>query len=501
MSVICSAGTSPSLTPGQELLGLRTVDDVARFFGVSSKRLMYHLYWHPKAYRAFEIPKRSGGVRLIEAPPVPIVVFQTKLACALSELYRPKVTAHGFIPGRSVVTNARHHLGAKLILNIDLSDFFHSIHFGRVFGLLQKQPFSFPNKVAAVLAHLCCYKKRLPQGAPTSPVLSNLVCRNLDTKLSLVGRSVGIRYSRYADDITFSTKGPEFPSRFLVRDPDLNSVVLSDDLTALIRAEGFTVNDLKTRVLSRNVRQEVTGVTINVKTNVRQNYTRSLRGALWCWRQHGLDEANRRFKEKFDKKARHDGQPDLARHLEGKLAYLTMVRGVDDPVASRFRLDFASLSGRIAALKGPAALQPKLLSQALWLVLGFDETGIQQTNGTAAHIEGLGFVTSHHVIASPNKEIVRYTLARTERSNQTHDFTVRASDAHLDIAVLESPTARVWATLQARTGSEPQIGEEVLLAGFPNWLAGQDPRIEKGHITQRRTVSARNLTQISCFHP
>jgi RNA-directed DNA polymerase len=493
------AGALPVATPGQELLGLKTVDDVASYFGVSSKRLQYHLYWHPTAYRTFDIPKRSGGTRLIESPPVPVIVFQKKLARALNELYQPKVTAHGFIRGKSIVTNARHHLGAHLILNIDLADFFHSIHFGRVFGLLQKPPFSLPPKVAAVLAHLCCYKKRLPQGAPTSPILSNLVCRGLDTKLSQLGKTVGVRYSRYADDISFSTKRSEFPKRIMDRGLSDDAVVLAEELRAIIKSEGFTVNDKKTRVLAANVRQVVTGVTINVKPNVHWSYTHSLRGALWCWRRLGYKEADRRFRESFDKKPRHGAQPELSHHIEGKLAFLTMVRGEDDPVASQYRLEFAHLAERTAVLRGAAARRHHLLSQALWVVLGLDSEGIVLSNGTAAYIEGLGFVTSEHVISDPQKlGIARHVLARTDQAGTKHDFTVRASDPHLDIAVLESQSAKPWAALQARTVSGPQVGEEVLLAGFPNWTPGHEPRIEPGHIAQLRTVSARRLAQITC---
>lgn len=492
-------GPATGPTPGQELLGLATVDDVAAFFDISRKRLNYHLYWHPTPYRAFEIPKRSGGVRLIESPPVPIIVFQKKLARALSELYRPKVTAHGFIPGRSIVTNARHHLGAKFVLNIDLAGFFHSIHFGRIFGLLQKPPFSLKRNVAAVLAHLCCWNKRLPQGAPTSPVLSNLVCRSLDTKLSQLGKAVGAKYSRYADDITFSTRRSEFPSRLAGFGLDNNPVVLAEELVKIIRSEGFAVNDAKTRLLARHVRQEVTGVTINEKLSVHPNYARSLRGALWCWRRLGYDEANRRFREVYDKKSRVGGQPELARHLEGRIAFLTMVRGEDDPVASRYRLEFAALAQRTVVVKGPAARQPKLLSQALWVVLGLNASGDVASNGTAAYIDRLGFVTSDHVIRdTAGLGVTRYVLVRSDEPHVMHDFTVRASDPHVDIAILESNSAPVWAALQARDGSGPQVDEEILLAGFPNWMAGQTPRMEKGRIAQLRTVSARRLAQVTC---
>lgn len=487
------------ITPGQQLLGSRDIDAVAKFFDVSKRRLKYHLYDRPTPYRTFEIPKRSGGTRTIEVPPVPIVVFQKKLAAALAELYVPKATAHGFVKGRSIVTNARHHLGARLVLNIDLQDFFHSIHFGRVFGLFQKPPFSLPRPVAAVLAQLCCYNKRLPQGAPTSPVLSNLVCRTLDRKLSQLGKAAGARYSRYADDITFSTRRPEFSARLVTRGAEDDAPVLSDELVAIIQGEGFAVNDEKTRVLARNVRQEVTGLKINEKLNVPWNHVRSLRGALWCWKQHGYAEANRRFQAKFARQARSSESPELHRHVQGKLAYLSMVRGNDDPVVVRYWLEFAKLTGRRVSVGGPSALQSPLIAQALWLVLGLDSDGDPAVNGTAFWVEGVGFVTNHHVChVDADSGVKRWVLAHPERPSQHFDCTVRACDKHFDVAILESVTARVWAALVPRKTGDIRDNENVLLAGFPNWMPGQSPRIERGHVTARRTLSLRRLIQTTC---
>ena len=135
-----------------------------------------------------------------------IAVFQRKLLACMTEFVTPLDSAHAFTLRRSVVTNARVHLDANLILNIDLLDFFPTFHFDRVKGMYRSRPFYFPDAVATVLAHICCFNGRLPQGAPTSPMIANIICRGLDRDLWRLARNHGCRYTRYADDITFSTK-------------------------------------------------------------------------------------------------------------------------------------------------------------------------------------------------------------------------------------------------------------------------------------------------------
>jgi len=180
---------------------------------VRANRLAFHLFRIPdaKRYTTFEIKKKSGATRTIRAPISALKILQRKLAYVLSLVYEPKSGTHGFTRSRSIVSNAQPHVKAKFVLNIDLKDFFPSINFGRVRGMLMAVPYKLHPTAATVLAQLCCVENSLPQGAPTSPVISNMICARLDSQLRSLARKYHCTFTRYADDITFSTSLNKFP--------------------------------------------------------------------------------------------------------------------------------------------------------------------------------------------------------------------------------------------------------------------------------------------------
>ena len=216
-------------------------------------------------YTLFQIPKKKRGeFRAIDAPIEPLKTIQRALNHILEAVCTPHTAAMGFLPGRSVVDNARVHIGQRYVYNIDLKDFFPSITSGRVYARLTSKPFSLPPEIASLICDLCCYtnkegRKVLPQGAPTSPVLSNIICERLDRKLQRLARAYGLRYTRYADDITFSGNTYVFApeGRFCTL---LKHIVEEE--------EHFVINPDKTRLGHQGVRQEVTGVSVNRKPNV-----------------------------------------------------------------------------------------------------------------------------------------------------------------------------------------------------------------------------------------
>lgn len=192
---------------------LRTRENVAALLDVRNTQLNYHLrISSPKSrYTTFSLPKKSGGIRTICAPITALKIIQQKLHQVLQMVYDPKPAAQGFLMGRSIITNAQRHVGKRFVLNIDLLDFFPSINFGRVRGLFLSKPYSLPENVATILTQICCHENFLPQGAPTSPIVSNMICRKLDSQLQRIAKEYRCTYTRYADDITFSTSLKTFP--------------------------------------------------------------------------------------------------------------------------------------------------------------------------------------------------------------------------------------------------------------------------------------------------
>jgi hypothetical protein len=319
---------------------LATAADVAAFFNVSTSSLIWALYQAPEEtrYRAFEIPKRTGGMRQIHAPKGLVRDLQQKIRPLLDAVYEPHPAAHGFIPARSICTNAALHAGQRLVLNIDLADFFPSINFGRVRGLFMARPFGLGPAAATVLAQICTHRNTLPQGAPTSPTLSNLIAAALDRRLSRLARENRLRYSRYADDITFSTNQPVFPPAVLIHAAEGAEQKLTarpgEALERATAACGFAINPRKVRLQARHQRQSVTGLSVNTRVNITRARMRRLRAMLHAWEKFGLAAAARDHFERYAGRPSRAGPPDPARAFRhvvyGHLAFLGMVRGRED---------------------------------------------------------------------------------------------------------------------------------------------------------------------------
>jgi RNA-directed DNA polymerase len=258
----------------------------------------YLLYVLPEAskYKTFAIPKRAGGTRQIAEPIDQLKLLQRRLADLLQNCSEennkaskrsddddhPDHIAHGFKRKRSIVTNARRHRNKRFVFNLDLEDFFGTINFGRVRGFfLKDKNFALQPKVATILAQIACYEKALPQGSPCSPVISNLIGHVLDIHLARLAAQAGCTYTRYADDLTFSTNKQTFPE--MVAKPVVGSDHVwmpGKELARLVTKSGFAINAKKTRMQYRDSRQEVTGLVVNSKVNVRREYRHTVRAMV-----------------------------------------------------------------------------------------------------------------------------------------------------------------------------------------------------------------------------
>jgi len=324
------------------LAGLTTRADVARLLETSTKQLVYLLYVRPESerYREFRIAKRRGGERVIFAPRPELKRLQRTLAERLSEIYRPRNVVHGFTAGRSIVSNANYHIGRRWVLNVDLKDFFPSIHFGRVRGLFMSPAIGAGDQASIVLAQVCCHKKHLPPGAPTSPILANMICAKLDRQLVDLAKRHHCQYTRYADDITFSKKRGAFP-REMAYVGTSGSAVVGDELRAVIEANTFAVHPDKVRLFGNTYRQSVTGLTVNEKVNVPRRFVRQLRAMIHAWEKFGLEKAQEEYHLHYVKSASlGDRPPAFADVVRGKLEFVKMVRGVGDQVYRHLQTRF-----------------------------------------------------------------------------------------------------------------------------------------------------------------
>jgi hypothetical protein len=266
------------------LLALReakTLNDVSALLGYKPSTLSFIVYKIPKAtkYTTFNIRKKGGGERRIDAPIAKLKSLQKQLADLLYECLREleeskdnkNKLSHAFRKGHSIITNAKAHKSRRYVLNLDLQDFFPTLNFGRVRGFfLNNNQFKLAEPVATVLAQIACKDGILPQGSPCSPIISELLTHFLDMRLVRLAAKNKCSYTRYADDITFSTNQKEFPPALAIALGQ--GWTLSNELTSRIEDAGFMINRAKVRMQVRGSRQTVTGLTVNEKVNVSQHY-------------------------------------------------------------------------------------------------------------------------------------------------------------------------------------------------------------------------------------
>ncbi len=299
-------------------------------------------------YVHFTLPKKSGGTRSIYAPKRRLKAAQHWILQNLLNNVTLDAAAHGFRTARSIVSNAKPHIGADIVINFDLENFFPTITYRRIKGVWRA--LGYGEAVATVLALLCTAPdfaeveldgqtyfiatgaRHLPQGAPTSPALTNILCRRMDRRLSAHAESLGdVLYTRYADDLTFSVRGAA-----MAKLPKLCREVRN-----IVAHEGLTVNEGKTRVLRRGRQQEVTGVVVNDKLSIDRKTLHRFRATLYQIEQEGPA-------------GKHWGQShDLFAALMG---YANFVKMVDDVKGTAYKARVQALREKYAATQTPAAL-------------------------------------------------------------------------------------------------------------------------------------------------
>lgn len=306
---------------------LATPDDLADWLNIPIGKLAWLTHHTREGYRPknqrdahyhFEwIKKRSGGLRLIEAPKRDLKATQNQILHQLLDCIPTHQSAHGFVKGRSILSNAAPHIGSKFVLKLDLENFYPNVRYSRVVAIYRSMGFS--REVSIWLARLTTsapywgldapqknweywqlMQRHLPQGAPTSPALANLSAFGLDVRLSGLAKAYNMKYTRYADDLTFSGAGITIPA--------LNEFIPLTN--KIIADERFFVNKKKRKIIRNSQRQCVTGVVVNEKVNVSRKEFDRLKATLHNCVKLGPQTQNR------------NDHPNFSDHLRGKIAHV-----------------------------------------------------------------------------------------------------------------------------------------------------------------------------------
>ena len=438
------------------------------YLGVSPKELKKIWWYRDSMYVEFSIAKSSGKLRLITAPDNRLKMLQRRLAPLLDQLYRARNPVHGFVTGRSVKSNAETHTKRRFVVNLDLKDFFPSITENRIGGLLRA--IGIDRRVSEIMARICCYKGHLPQGAPTSPVLSNMICYRLDSSLLQFAKTSRAIYTRYADDITFSTFQPPTGLFEGAIPPSgrFSPEALSVNLLKSVAGNGFVINPDKAHYADRHARRVVTGLKINEIINLDRHYIRNLRAALHSIEKLGYDDAQERFRTDFG------GGKSLALHLAGKISWLSFIKGATDPIARNVMLRFNRNFPYSPLKVEPTELERR--NRAVWIV---EHDGNFGTQGTCFFLKDVGLVTAAHCVE--NVETV--DIYHPSKRSNTFKAKVLKRDQHRDLALLEPalPDTEYFELVGSK-----QVAIENAPAcalGYPGYGPGDKLNVRSGTIT------------------
>lgn len=478
---------------------LVTREDVAELLNISDRSLRYFLFKiRPEnMYHSFQVQKANGGYRTISAPQKPLMEIQKKLAIVLSEVYSPKVCAYGFIKGKSIVGNAQKHISKRFVFNIDLKDFFSQIHFGRICGLLQNKPYCIGREAAITIAQISCLNGKLPQGAPSSPIITNMICAPLDNSLMRLAKRTKCVYTRYADDITFSTYMKAFDNIIVYVD-ELGCHVGSA-LESILRKHSFLVNPDKIKLSNRSSRQEVTGLTVNVLPNMRRSYLKQLRAILHSSEKYGLYNAAKTYVSKGlcnNSTIRNViNQPDMEEKvvkwfisvLIGKTLYIRQVKGVES-------FTYFSIAKKVNSIVGSDVFDIKsfywreLQNEYSLFILEEDINDIIR-QGSGFFLAGYGLITSHHVTEDEGfYDVYNYREYKSSRlgivSKTCNEIS---SDSVLDYALYNlTPPLSVEHAFQVGDSRKLTIGDSVTLISCPDPQERATPSIIECKITRQK---------------
>lgn len=466
-------------------LSATTKRDIAAVLKRPLKDITMLAYSGIEKYKAFSIPKKKENeFRTIVAPIGYLKAVQRQLLVFFEDIYAPPLCVHGFVRDKSIATNAKCHVKKKAILSLDIEDFFPSIKACRIHGLFRSKPFEFSNEVANLLTELVCFEGALPQGAPTSPVLSNMICFQMDKQLLDYARQEGVIYTRYADDMYFSSTSV-WRAKSLYEINECGAIVPNSMISDCILNNGFRVNESKTHVATRSSRQLVAGVVANRKCNFLRAEYRELRVLFHNWEKWGLDYAAGEYMEHRPFYARRlvDETGNLCEkkfvaHVRGRLQYCQMIDDRNDFPSKpllKLWLMFHDVTHEAIKVSAPERA-------TLQLIVSYDrkrrnegtgevEEDAFAASGTAFLADDGYFYSCAHCLRDPGGEFEYPEDAACEVLGKSRLIDLRVSLFQLN---MEHDIARRQArgmekrqpSVRIDTSYLPQIGEKVTAFGF-----------------------------------
>lgn len=462
-------------------------------------------------YTSYFLPKKRGGYRKIAAPCNKLRYVQRKIANFIYDEIKIKNCVHGFARGKDIKTNANYHLKRKYILNLDLKDFFDSITVNRVYGVFHGYPFNFSEKLASCIAKIATYQGRLTQGSPLSPIISTLVCRRLDNELSAFATKYGLRYSRYADDITFSSVKPI--KEFFKENVATGEIVLCEELVDIITRNDFQINGDKIRYQNKKERMEVTGLIINEKLNLVKKYRNKIRAMLHAWKKFGYENAEKEYHCKFS-----GGSKSFKLVIYGKLNFYKNIRGVADHYYQQMAKLFNILSPDI---KLPLKPTPEeIIQKAVWVIENTvnaekNDSPIElMSQGSCFFLKDIGIVTAAHVLFPLTKNKQGNLVTDFDKTPMTNFYILNPSNPsqRFDVQLVSFDKDRDWAVLslkkaddlvlnkdyfELKSSHKFRTGTKITLCGYPSFNLGHQIRKETGEIVTKNTEHAVKKFEIS----
>lgn len=471
-------------------------NDLAKFFGINRDKMLSYLYSNDIKYRNFEIDKKNGKKRKIVAPVKKLKFLQYKVKAALEPYYKPKKCNHGFVKDRDIVTNAQAHVRKEFVLNIDLVDYFGNITFGRVKRLFERHPLNLSHSVATVLAQICCHNGCLPQGAPSSPIVSNMVTFKLDNQLRALALKSSCSYSRYADDITFSFTNRERSLPRMIAFYKNEKLQLGSSLEKVIEDNGFSINDNKTRMQHRTQRQSVTNITVNDKINVNRRFIRSTSAMINALIKYGPAAAEKEHFEKYlkgyiparhhMKMAKYPGKMFIQK-VRGRLNFIRMVRGNTCDVWRKMMYLYTVAIGVPNEDYNLSWLE--FAAESTLVIHNYTDSNMAQGSGFI--VEDIGIITNEHVVRGITSQNIKDVLQMHRWNNETAKFSfveLIGMDEDIDLAIFEpSIHLAAFSPLKIENNPDYSNGTIVHTIGYPNYKSGEEPTYITARIIGKTT--------------